>query len=528
MSLFVLDSDRAPEKVLRSLGEAVRLESRERSRDRLTYLDTFDWRVSQAGLTLAASRSSGGVRLTLLTDDGRVLETRIPNIPDFASDLPPGPFQEVLEPVTRTRRLFPMAEAEWDGALYAVLNEDQKTVVRLVLMEGKAALPGEVQETPIRPRLQLLPLKGYEAEMRAVDSFLRKKMGLRTENEGELSRVLDALGQATGEYSSSLRLELEPDLRADQATKAIHSRLFEIMLANQEGVMEDWDPEFLHDFRVAVRRTRSALTQIKGVFPERLVSHYVEEFRWLGARTGPTRDLDVYLLNIPGLRRALPEDARNDLEPLVRFLEKKKKFEHDRLVRSLKSQRYTRLVKGWTLFLETPGLRDSDLPNAARPIKDVASERIWNAFTKVLRKGRRTGQDTSPEILHRLRINCKKLRYLITFFQSLFPEEELKLVIKELKILQDHLGDFNDLHVQREALKRFAGEMMASGEVPPATLLAMGQLMGQLETRQEIEREAFRKRFKRFSRPRNQARFKKLFRQRFENTPDPEEGKGAT
>ena len=254
-------------------------------------------------------------------------------------------------------------------------------------------------------------------------------------------------------------------------------------------------PEFLHDFRVALRRTRSTLSQMKGVLPEEITRYFMEEFSWLASKTGPSRDLDVYLLKIPAYRAALYPTARKELEPLVRLLEEKKKVELGRLRRCLRSKRFHRLLEDWRAFLETPDTPDPALPNAQRPIRDVASERIWKALDKVQRRGARIGQFTPAKDLHRLRIDCKKLRYLLSFFQSLYPRDSLKPLNRELKGLQDHLGDFNDLQIQREALGSFAEEMMAARTAPPATLLAMGQLMGQLEGKQTKEREAFHQQF---------------------------------
>ena len=340
--------------------------------------------------------------------------------------------------------------------------------------------------------------------------------------------VLRALGQRPKDRSPLGDLVLDPDMGAADAARAIHMELLGMMLMNQEGITRDWDPEFLHDFRVALRRTRSILTQIKGVYPESVVAHYGEEFRWLGSVTGPTRDLDVYLLKIPAYRAALTENARSELEPLVRFLEEEKEAEHGLLLEALASKRFTDLMGGWQTFLVNPQPEDPELPKARRAIKAVASERIWRAFRKVLRKGRKARKGTSPQALHRLRIDCKKLRYLLTFFRGLYPAELLNPLLKELKRLQDHLGDFNDLQVQREALKSSAEEMMATETGPPATLLAMGQLMGQLETRQGLEQDAFQKRFRRFSRQANQDQFQNLFGPPPDTEPESAKGKGPS
>ena len=504
------------------------MEVREEPKETLTYRDTFDWRLQRAGLTLTTSPVGRRARISLITPDGRVVDSVVPRVPRFVSDLPPGPVRKIVQTLVKHRRFLPRARAEWKGTLVAVLNEDRKTVVRFRLREGEASDsdgPGTIR---LLPRLQCLPLKGYRSEEREVTSFLKKTFKLKTEARAEVAAVYDAVGQTPGDYSSAFHLALDPEIEAAEATRRIQQTLLQTILANREGVTRDWDTEFLHDFRVALRRTRSLLTQLKGVYPDSAVSHYGGEFRWLGGLTGPTRDLDVYLLNIPAYRAALTEGARDDLEPLLQFLEKKKKTEHGLLLEALGSERFSDLMGGWQTLLVNPQADDPRLLNARRPIREVASERIWRAYEKVLTKGRKAGRETSAEALHRLRIDCKKLRYLLTFFRSLFPAEALNPILKELKKLQDHLGAFNDLQVQREAIKSSAEEMMATETGPPPTLLAMGQLMGQLETHQGLERDAFRKRFRRFFRPANQARFQTLFGPDPETESVPTTGKGPS
>ncbi len=62
----------------------------------------------------------------------------------------------------------------------------------------------------------------------------------------------------------------------------------------------------------------------------------------------------------------------------------------------------------------------------------------------MLRDGRAI---TSAQALHRLRIQCKKLRYLLEFMAGLVPDDPWPW--SHLKGLQDNLGEFNDLSVQR-------------------------------------------------------------------------------
>ncbi len=511
MSVYASEHGLTSRELLEELGTLFPDKVCHESMERLTYLDTFDWRLFETGSVLTASPAGARTCLALHTKAGKVLETPAARVPRFVSDLPNGPATKALTEVVRHRRLFPRASAEWQTTRVAVLNEDEKTVCRLLLREGTAIFPGGREGVPILPRLRVLPLKGYGPEARRVTSLLKRRFGLTPDSRSELDVACRASDQTPGEYSSNFRLVLNPEWRADEAARLIHQELIQVMVANVEGIQKDWDIEFLHDFRVALRRARSALTQLKGIFPGGAVNHLSEELRWLGTRTGPVRDLDVYLLQIPEYRSALHAQTQEELEPLIRLLREKRRKEHRSLRTGLRSKRFQHILKLWRALLDAPDALDSELFNAPRPIPEVASEQIWRAFSRALAKGERIGPKAPAKALHRLRIDCKKLRYLMTFFQSLYPPAALGVLIKELKLLQDHLGDFNDAQVQREALRRYADELLATGAGPPATLLAMGQLMGQMEGTQARERDSFRNVFGRFSRPENRKRFQALF-----------------
>jgi CHAD domain-containing protein len=156
------------------------------------------------------------------------------------------------------------------------------------------------------------------------------------------------------------------------------------------------------------------------------------------------------------------------------------------------------LIRHWREFLEAPLPDDPALPEAKRPVREVASERIARCFRRVLKKGRAIKDDSPPARFHRLRIECKKLRYLLEFFRSLYDPHDVEPVVKSLKRLQDNLGDFNDLQIQRETLKRFAQEMVAEDCATVESLMAMGRLVERLEVRQAKERSRFTKRFANF------------------------------
>jgi CHAD domain-containing protein len=511
-ALFVI-GDRFPQvDVLGALSEEFSLVWGAPEAGRSTYFDTFDWRLFRADLQLSARRRGSSVELTLDGPGVTPLAGKSRRLPTFGRLLPPGPLRTRIETITRTRRLLTLGHFRWKVERAEVFDQDGTRFASVEFRTGEAIGPSSRQAFPLPATLHPLPARGQGKAAREVSAFLWRSFRLPRTRRRELELVMDALGRTPGLDPSSADITLDPEMEATAAAKIIHNALLSVMRANEAGLLRDLDPEFLHDFRVGIRKTRSGLGQLKGVFPRRDRMHFQREFRWLGDRTGPTRDMDVYLQKIPDYQEALPGGVIDELQPLVDFLERRKRREHNRLTRTLNSKRYDRLMRDWSGFLAQSSPTGLLPGNATRPILDVASERTWKVFGKVLNSGKAAGGDATAEALHRLRINCKRLRYLLSFFRSLFPPEEMKPLLKELKRLQDVLGDFNDIQVQQVSLRQFAEEMMYAGLAPPETFLAMGRLMGQLETQQEIERIAFASQFKTFAGNRNVRRFQRIFR----------------
>ncbi len=114
-------------------------------------------------------------------------------------------------------------------------------------------------------------------------------------------------------------------------------------------------------------------------------------------------------------------------------------------------------------------------------------------------------------MLHALRIHCKKLRYLMEFFAGLFPPETINGSIEQLKLLQDNLGDFNDLRVQEEYLLTVAKELPVNRGQSEKIFLAIGSLVGTLGRDRKIVKDAFAETFADFSAPANRELFENLF-----------------
>ena len=293
-----------------------------------------------------------------------------------------------------------------------VVNNDAKTVVRLLCEAGTIA---EAKDAlPFASCLWVKPVRGYEKEAKRFSKWLTNK-GLTLSHDHLYLQGLAAVEKHPGTYSSKIRVPLQPTLRADEATKVILRSLFHVIECNEEGVKNDIDTEFLHDFRVAIRRTRSALGQIKEVFPADVTARFQKDFAYLGSVTNRVRDLDVHLLHKERYTALLPAQVRPDIAPLFAHLQRERTIAFRTLVRRLRSKTYADIMCRWDAFLVQPPADDASAANASRPIIEVARKRIRRRCRSVVQLGTDLLAATEGQQLHALRIACKKLRYVLEF-----------------------------------------------------------------------------------------------------------------
>src|SRR5581483_11196274 len=167
----------------------------------------------------------------------------------------------------------------------------------------------------LRARVYGAAVRGYARELRRVIEHARE-LGFASPRHRLLDEAVLAAGGAPGGTSSKVAVELLATQRADAAAAAILRRLLEVIEDNFEGTIAATDAEFLHDLRVAVRRTRAVLRELREVFPPAELAHFRAEFKWLQGVTGPARDLDVYVLDFDELREIVPDAMRSDLDPV--------------------------------------------------------------------------------------------------------------------------------------------------------------------------------------------------------------------
>ena len=469
--------------------------------------DTFDWRLFNKLFVLYTSENK--LFLRNLFKSTIIHSAAITLPPVFIWDFPDSELKEHLATVLKMRALFKLTELHSRSTVHRILNQDEKTVARLVYEEIKSA---RAKNAPVLATyLWLQPVKGYTKDCQNLIKRLEETGFTALKKEDIYFKAIEAAGKNPGSYSSKLKIQLDPAMRADEAVKIILRYLLQIIKINEANLEKDLDTEFLHDFRVAIRRTRSALGQIKSVFPQNTTGRFKKDFSFVGKLSNQLRDLDVYLLKEDAFKAILPPILCNDIDPLFDYLRKNRSKALQKVIRGLKSKKVAQIIQDWETFLDDP-VQDPPLaPNADVPVIIFARKRIYKQYRRIVKDGSRILENTEDEKLHALRIACKKLRYLMEFFSSLFPSKKINVLIVQLKTLQDNLGDFNDLCVQEKYLLNIAEELPATGQKHKKVLVAIGSLIGTLDREKQIIKDAFAKTFTGYASPPNKSAFSELF-----------------
>jgi CHAD domain-containing protein len=296
----------------------------------------------------------------------------------------------------------------------------------------------------------------------------QQRFGIFTDQAAEKSPPAETVEPALpGVDKPRLPLELNetvgvlPDDPMAEAARKVLRFNFERMLLNEPGSRLGEKIEAVHDMRVATRRMRSAFRLFRPFFKTNAIKPLNHALRDVARLLGEVRDLDVFMEKAQHFAQENPE---SNLEPLVIVWQQQLDKARRALIRCLDSKAYARFVDQFHAFLTTPGAGARALPGpeeaVAYQVRHIVPRLIYEHY-EVVRAYDAVLKDASVTTLHALRIDFKRFRYTLEFFEEILGRE-IESVIKETKIMQDHLGDLTDTRVASRVLMDFIDEQNAS------------------------------------------------------------------
>jgi CHAD domain-containing protein len=249
---------------------------------------------------------------------------------------------------------------------------------------------------------------------------------------------------------------IQPEDSMSEAGRKVLRLHFARMLYHEPGTRLGEDIEALHDMRVATRRMRAAFEVFGDYFKKGATKTHLKRLRATGRALGPVRDLDVFLEKMHMHLKEKTEEEQAGLAPLEFSWQTERGVAREKMLAYLDSKAYVTFLKGFSRFVNTSGAgakpSSDDFPTPDK-VQEVAPILIYTRLAAV-RAFDRVLSNAKIEQLHALRIEFKKLRYTVEFFEEVLGAEGSE-VVEEIKKVQDHLGDLNDADVACSILSDF-------------------------------------------------------------------------
>ena len=486
---WLLPGEVGTNEIVSRLDSSLRWEITVDDRQEITLYDTFDWQLWFQNLVFYRLDST-----CILCDCNRFSSDESSNepiascepleqVPRFWWDWPEGGMRDELRGIIGLRALLPLTTLGVATHRAALRTEDDKTVTRLLFQRFVRVTERREQ---ILGMCRVLPIRGYDRERGSIEENLAR-LGFPRIDTPPLQMILTQTGHRPQPWSSKPTTSISPELTAREATRRLASASLDICRDCEQGIIDDLDTEFLHDYRVSLRRVRSLLKLVKEVYPRNLTAQTISELSQFARQTNRLRDLDVFLIDREQHAEHVPGELAHCLDKMFGDLNAERDEQQHSVSSRLQSDAYRRSIsqvqgvfaeaKWWPVTV-----------NSHVPVASLANQLIPRRYRKICRMISRISTQSPDAQVHDVRLEAKKLRYLVEFFGTLYVPELVMPLTKRLKSIQRVLGTFNDLAVQQEFLRGYVYNQVAGQADSHELTLAVGSLVGILHQRQKAVR----------------------------------------
>ncbi len=273
-------------------------------------------------------------------------------------------------------------------------------------------------------------------------------------------------------------------------SKKIFNLLIDIEKNRNAYISEVYNQEYLHQIRVSIRKIRALCSLLKKYFKDNKAQDCKSSFSLIAKYTNEARDIDVYLIKLQEYKNILPKKRAKDIDVIIHYLKDQKDTEYNKLSTFFKSERYVYTILKYKSAFKSNSILRSAKTNA----QETAKENLIKIHNKIVTNGLKLDINSSNSEFHRLRIEFKKLRYLIELFESFYSQFQYQSIVDKLKKIQDILGSFNDYDIQKKKLKSFIETLHLNKDQRDT----LGLLIEHFEDEQEKLKRKFHKKFKNF------------------------------
>ena len=416
-----------------------------------TYYDTEDMRLNQNNIAYRIRKTAQGLEATVKSgaDDSKGLFVRNEwNAPirtrRFSSQVFAGsPIGVKLFEVVGNAEVKPLFRTQFKRTI--IHYEKDGLTAEIAFDQGKVLAQDGGQEAILEMEMELKA--GSIDRLLALGEAVTSKYPMHFGTQSKYERGL-MLSGAEVARTSSTKVQIEKVERLQTGIQKMMLAAFQAVLYNHRWfLLSPQEVESVHQLRVSIRQLRSLCSFIKPFVAEEPYTQVQNTLREFAQQLAQMRELDV-------LAEEYTQAAENSKgflnrqSALLKLIDEKRLASQEQVHALFSSGINTPKLLSVLAWIYEPQWIEE---HAQVEFESYVDEQIAKRKKKIVRALKTIDMHDIAQV-HPVRIQGKKLRYLLKVMKSQLKKPQLRL-LKDLDGLQELLGGICDIEVQIPYLK---------------------------------------------------------------------------
>ncbi len=346
-----------------------------------------------------------------------------------------------LKPVIMIKDIRSKWEIKYSGAIFE-LSLDHS--------ESHLLMTGNNESAISHYKFTELELESVQESERGSTPFLEvgalisKEKNLKLSGRNKLERSLTAFSINSRKQPAFV---IKGDDKTSETAKKIIGYYFKTTVNNIQGAQIGIDDEYIHDMRVAIRKLRTALQFFEFTLTSVDFNYFKNNLRWIALTLGRVRDIDVFSIKI---RNFIPQEILHNNNKLMDIIKNEiARIREERrsvMFSMLHSFRFKHFLERTAKLIGSDFQRLDNLSISKELTRKTAQRILIRTAADTVKSAalfEKDYENTPDNVIHKLRIRFKRLRYSLDFFIDLLTSKEKKFY-DLIPPIQDILGAYVD------------------------------------------------------------------------------------
>lgn len=478
ISLVFACDDIEPIKTFLTSIAIVRTQRSDETAGILSLLDTIDWHLYQNKINLTSFESETCYQLGIQSHQFSLqIDMQKPLYPWLnPDDIVPDYIGRKLKEFSSNRVFISQADCQVSKSEFMIIDSLEMPVCEIWLINLKS-----ISTYCVR----IMPRRGFKREFtsayNSIINFL-SGIGITPLEADPFDIILRNSNRSKNDYAQLVSYRVEPNESTCSAIGGALAQFAQMAGINRPWIADHPDPEFLHDFRIALRRTSCMINSFTATLKLIDTTSIESELKTFAKATATTRDLENLGESIRSLEKLLGN--YNRFSALSEIVAQELDVQYRELSGLTASSRCENLISSMARLAKRCSLLNLVTTQSDRremheskgqidqgptvPISVTAKSAISLQYESFIRLVAKAKKHPSDRLHHRLRKEIRQYRYLMEFLNGIDETSTFTKTISKLKELQSELGRVQDANIQIDLLGQLCENYLVERSVQKA------------------------------------------------------------